>query len=205
MKKSIFGFVALAIAFACGTMMSCGEKEEVAPAMSVEEVNAAIVADSLIDSTIVVEGTVEHICECTGVKMKLAGAEFCCSWDTVFDAALMGQTVRVEGILREIRTTAEDVDKMEQELIAKLAADSIAAAEGQEPAQCEKKAACGDKKEGCCAEKQEGDSAACCPMAKIAEMRAQIAERDSLEGKAYLSKYCIEVKSCAAVVAETAE
>lgn len=201
MKKSIFGFVALAIAFAFGTMMSCSEKEEQVPAMSVEEVNAVLATDSLLDSTIVVEGTVEHICECNGMKMKLAGAEFCCSWDSVFPAELMGQVVRVEGILREVRTTAEDVDKMEQELIAKLAADSAAQAAGQEPAQCEKKAC--DKKEGCCPDKQEGDSA-CCPMAEIAELRRQIAERDSIEGKAYLSKYCIEVVKCAPVVAEEA-
>ena len=213
MKKRIFGFMALAIAFTFGTMMSCSEKVEEEAAMQVATVNDSI--EALVGDTILVEGTVEHICQCTGTKMMFAGAEFKCVWDSVFDQALMGQVVRVKGIVCEKQTTADDINAMIAELQAKRQADSIAAANGEAQKECcEGKGGekcCGkegcEKHEGeheCCAENHENDSA-CCPMMKLQGMLEQIAERDSVEGKAYLSEYYIQVVCCKPVPATPAE
>ncbi|MCQ2344630.1 MAG: hypothetical protein MJ002_06895 [Paludibacteraceae bacterium] len=192
MKKTLFGFVVLAIAFTFGTMMSCSEKVEEEVAIEATSVNDSIA--EMVGDTVVLEGTVEHICQCTGTKMMFAGAEYKCVWDSVFDQALMGQVVRVKGVVCEKQTTADDINAMIAELTAKMQADSIAAANGEAKECCED----GEKHEGehhCSAEHAEGDSA-CCPMMKLQGMLQQIAERDSLEGKAYLSEYYIQVLCC---------
>lgn len=204
MKKTLFGFVALAIAFTFGTMMSCSEKVEEEVAVEATSINDSIA--EMVGDTVLLEGTVEHICQCTGTKMMFAGTEYKCVWDSVFDQALMGQVVRVKGIVCEKQTTADDINAMIAELNAKMQADSIAAANGETKECCEGKGGekccgkegCEKHEEGehqCSAEHAEGDSA-CCPMMKLQGMLQQIAERDSLEGKAYLSEYYIQVLCC---------
>mgnify|MGYP003321926280 CR=1 FL=1 len=136
MKKTLFSVVVLAIALVMGTMMSCSKEEEV-PAMSVEELNAQI--ENLTDSNVVVEGVVAHICQHSGMKMKMEGADFHFVWDSVFDASLMGQKVRIEGIVREQRLTADEINAMEAELIAKMQEDSINGVEHKCEGKCEGK------------------------------------------------------------------
>ena len=194
MKKSLFSVVVLAMALVMGTMMSCSKEEEV-PAMSVEELNAQI--ENLTDSNVIVEGVVAHICQNSGMKLKLEGADIHFVWDSVFDAALMGQKVRIEGVVCEERMDSNDINAFEAEVIAKMQADSIAAAEAAavegadvaEAKPCEKK--CEGKCEGncegqkcekhaegeehqCCSEHAEGE-ACCCPMKRIAMMREELA------------------------------
>ena len=160
MKKTLFSVVALAMALVMGTMMSCSKEEEV-PAMTAEELNAQI--ENLVDSNVVVEGVVAHICQHSGMRMKFEGADIHFVWDSVFDAALMGQKVRIEGTVCEERMDSNAINAMEAELIAKMAADSAAAAETEAPAEGEHQC-----------EHAEGEEC-CCPMKRIKMMREELA------------------------------
>jgi len=184
MKKTLFSVVVLAMALVMGTMMSCQKEEEV-PAMTAEELNAQI--ENLVDSNVVVEGIVAHICQCDGMKMKFEGADIKFVWDSVFDAALMGQKLRIEGTVCEERMDSNAINEFEAKVIAKMQEDSIAAAAAAaeapvaeaKPAECEKKCegkcehAEGEKHE-CCGHHAEGEEP-CCPMKRIAMMREELA------------------------------
>ncbi len=223
MKKTLFGVLALAIAFTVSTMMSCSEKQEEVPAMCVEELNAQI--ENLTDSAIVVEGVVAHICQHSGMKMKMDGADFHFVWDSVFDASLMGQKVRVEGIVREQRMTADEINAMEAELIAKMQEDSINGvehkcagkcegkchgeqpAEEAQPAEGEHKCCEGEKpaenEHQCCGEHHEEEEM--CPMMRIQKMKEELAANVE-NGMDYIvvARY-IEVTKVTPVVEEEAK
>lgn len=178
MKKTLFSVVALAMALVMGTMMSCSKEEEV-PAMTAEELNAQI--ENLVDSNVVVEGVVAHICQHSGMRMKFEGADIHFVWDSVFDAALMGQKVRIEGTVCEERMDSNAINAMEAELIAKMAADSAAAAETEAPAEGEHQCAHAEGEHQC--EHAEGEhqcehaegEECCCPMKRIKMMREELA------------------------------
>lgn len=207
MKKSIFGFAALVIVFVFGTMMSCSKKAEEVVPMQVEELNASI--DTLVGDTVLVEGTVEHICQHSGMKMVFEGAEFHCVAEEAFDQALMGQKVRVNGVVCEQRLVAEDIQKMEEAIIAKMQEDSINGIEHH---------CCGEKHEGeeheCCA-KAEGEEHECsgehhedgekCPMAEVRELKAKLAENVENGMDYVVVGYYVQVISVEPVVEEAAE
>lgn len=185
MKKTLFGVLALAIAFTMGTMMSCSEKEEEVPAMSVEELNAQI--ENLTDSNVVIEGVVAHICQHSGMKMKMEGADFHFVWDSVFDASLMGQKVRIEGTVCEERMDSNAINAMEAEIIAKMQEDSVNGVEhkcegkcegkchGEQPAAEAQPAEAQPAAEGehqCCGEHHENEEM--CPMMRVQKMKEEL-------------------------------
>lgn len=207
MKKSFFGVMALAVAFVFGTMMSCDKQEEVVP-MQVAEVNAQL--DSLVGDTILIEGTVEHICQHSGMKMVLEGAEFHCVSETVFADSLMSQKVRVNGVVCEQRMTAEDIAQMEEMLRLKHEQDSINAANPEAAACPDKKECCEHNdstkaEEGehqCCGEHHDGEE---CPCKKLAGYKEQLA-KNMEEGKDYIVVgYYVQVISVETVAEEVAE
>lgn len=220
MKKSIFGFAALVIVFVFGTMMSCSKKAEEVVPMQVEEVNASI--DTLVGDTLLVEGTVEHICQHSGMKLVLEGAEFHCVAEEAFDQALMGQKVRINGVVCEQRLVAEDIQKMEEAIIAKMVEDSINGiehhccgekAEGEEHQCCaenaEKHECCGENAEQaegehqCCGENhEEGEE---CPMKEVKELKAKLAENVENGMDYVVVGYYLQVLSVEPVVEEVAE
>lgn len=224
MKKTLFGVLAFAIAFTMGTMMSCSEKQEEVPAMCVEELNAQI--ENLTDSNVVIEGIVAHICQHSGMKMKMEGADFHFVWDSVFDASLMGQKVRVEGIVREQRMTADDINAMEAEIIAKMQEDSINGVEHKCEGKCEGKChgenqpaeaqpaegehkCCGENHEEgehkCCGEHHEEGEEHCCPMKRVKMMKEELAANVENGMDYIVVGRFIEVTKVTPVVEEAAE
>jgi len=187
MKKSLFSVVVLAMALVMGTMVSCSKEEEV-PAMSVEELNAQI--ENLTDSNVIVEGVVAHICQCDGMKMKFEGSDIKFVWDSVFDAALMGQKLRIEGVVCEERMDSNAINEFEAMVIEKMKADSVAAAEAaaapaaeaapvaEAKPECEHQCAHAEGEHQCAhaeGEHQCEGEEHCCPMKRIAMMREELA------------------------------
>ena len=187
MKKTIFGFVALAIAFTFGTMVSCSEKVEEEQPMQVAAVNDSIEAGVIADGdTLFIEGTVAGFCHCNG--MILDGANFGCRMEGEFDSTLVGTAVRVRGVFHE-----EQMDStFFMNKLAEIQAADTVKAEAAEAVEVAEEPA----KEGCCEKGEEK----CCGMdttkliEKINECRTN--------GKGYISKFYIEVVTCEPVVAE---
>jgi len=134
MRKA-FILIALAIPFffACGGTKE--NKEEQEKVYTLTELLANM--ESLVDSTVSVEGTVTHVCMHTGMKLFLEGTtpeEFMkvVSESEKFDTALVGQVVIVEGIVEEFRVDQDYVDSLRAEILAEVEADSIAQLEGTE-------------------------------------------------------------------------
>lgn len=199
MKKSFFCVMAFAVAFVFGTMMSCDKQEEVVP-MQVAEVNAQL--DSLVGDTILVEGTVEHICQHSGMKLVLEGAEFHCVSETVFADSLMGQKVRVNGVVCEQRMTAEDIAQMEEMLRLKHEQDSINAANPEVVAEVKDSANVEEGEHKCCGEHHDGEE---CPCKKLAGYKEQLA-KNMEEGKDYIVVgYYVQVICVETVAEEVAE
>ncbi len=176
-------------------LASCGAKQaetEAAPeALPVEYVLND--ADNILGDTIEVEGLVSHLCAHGGRKAFLVGSvdttailrcEATAEMGGAFAPDTKGKTITVKGIVRENRIDAEAIANMEAR---HAAADSAANAHGS--CDTEKKAL----------GQQNIDTFE----ARMADFRAKIAERDSLEGKPYLSNYFIETLSYTVDTPET--
>ena len=134
MKKT-FIIIALALPFffACGGSKENNEEQEKVYGLAelVENV------ENLVDSTILVEGPVTHVCYHSGLKLFLEGnspeeSMKIVSESEKFDTALVGQIVIVEGIVEEFRVDQDYVDSLRAEILAEIEEDSLAQLEGTE-------------------------------------------------------------------------
>lgn len=180
MKKTIFAFAmaVMALAFtACGSKQADNAQEETAQALTVDEILAA--PDNYIDSLITFEGVCSHACKHGATKIFVMGdgegqvLRVEAGELGSFDTNCVNNFVTITGTLKE--------ERIDEEYLAAWAAENA-----------EKH---GDGQGGC-----ETDNAARGVQAntvdnQIAEYRARIAERDSIEGKPYLSFYYIEAQS----------
>ncbi len=199
-KKLLFFVFAALVVAACNTT-----KEEEQQVMTVSQLleNAA----TLVDSTVMVEGTVIHVCKHGGAKLFLrdaAGMEIKveASDELVqFDATLEQTDIIVTGIIRELRIDEAYLQEWEAELAAAAAEVVEEGAEVAEtPAEAPAEAAA--EVEGEPHPDSPGkDDHAEDPVAKIAAYREKIAATTT----GYVSEYWFEAKSFTAKTVEQAE
>lgn len=178
MKKTIFAFafVVIALAFAaCGSKPT--QEEETTQVLTVDEILAS--PDTYVDSLITFEGVCSHTCKHGATKMFLLGEgegqllRVEAGELGSFDTNCVNNLVSVTGTLKE--------ERIDEEYLANWAA-----------ANAEKH---GDGEAGCATDNAARGVESNTVDSQIAEYRARIAERDSIEGKPYLSFYYVEAQS----------
>lgn len=178
--KKIFYF--LSVAVAAIAMASCGtktaESEQVADApMSVDSLIAN--AENLVDSVVTFEGVCTHTCAHGATKMFVIGADDTKSMRVEagelgsFDEKVVHAPVIVTGTVVEERLDEAVLAQWEEQLQAQTAKEH------------------GKGEAGCEHEKTNHGVQSSTMAGQIAEYRARIAERDSLEGKPYLSFFYV--------------
>lgn len=191
MKKSIKFFAAIAVV--AMSLTSCGgsSKQEAATtdsivAISVDEVLAN--PDSLVGQTITIEGVCSHLCKHGGKKAFVLGSgdsqllrcESTPEMGGAFSKETIHKPISVTGILREERIDEAAVKRMEEQY-----ANQEAAVDATTEAAV-----------GCDTERQaRGQADITTIEERMRDYRIRIAQRDSIEGKPYLSFYYLESKS----------
>lgn len=185
MKKLFSAFIVAVMAVAmaaCGSKQQNNAAQEEATVMNVDQLLAD--PSGLVDSTVTFEGVCSHTCKHGATKMFLIGTDDsktirveACELGA-FDAKVIHQPVTVTGILREQRIDEEYLAQWEEQVKAQTAK---AHGEGNEA--------------GCDTERAARGMESSTAEGQIAEYRARIAERDSLEGKPYVSFYYVDAKS----------
>ena len=184
----------LLLTAAAFTATGCGENgnkktAEKTPA-AVQDTIKVLTIDSLLSNAanlvgqkVVFEGACTHICTETGCKMFMMGTD---NTKTLrvqagefkrFDSKCPRSIVRVNGFLREERIDEAYLQAWEQELKEK-------AASGEETTQG-----------GCASEKIARGEKGRTETERIADFRAQIAQRKAAENKEYLSFYFVDAIS----------
>lgn len=191
MKKSIKFFAAIAVVAMSLTSCSGSSKQEAATtdsivAISVDEVLAN--PDSLVGQTITIEGVCSHLCKHGGKKAfvlgsgdsKLLRCESTPEMGGAFSKETIHKPISVTGILREERIDEAAVKRMEEQY-----ANQEATVETTTEAAV-----------GCDTERQaRGQADITTIEERMRDYRIRIAQRDSIEGKPYLSFYYLESKS----------
>lgn len=185
MKKLFSAFIVAVMAVAmaaCGSKQQNNAAQEEATVMNVDQLLAD--APALVDSTVTFEGVCSHTCKHGATKMFLIGTDDsqtirveACDLGA-FDTKVIHQPVTVTGILREQRIDEEYLAQWEEQVKAQTAKTH---GEGDEA--------------GCDTERAARGMESSTAEGQIAEYRARIAERDSLEGKPYVSFYYVDAKS----------
>lgn len=185
MKKLFSAFIVAVMAVAmaaCGSKQQNNAAQEEATVMNVDQLLAD--APALVDSTVTFEGVCSHTCKHGATKMFLIGTDDsqtirveACDLGA-FDTKVIHQPVTVTGILREQRIDEEYLAQWEEQVKAQT---DKAHGEGDEA--------------GCDTERAARGMESSTAEGQIAEYRARIAERDSLEGKPYVSFYYVDAKS----------
>ncbi len=183
MKQSIYFLSLLAAAMlctACGNATKNAHSDAAAPAtLQVDDLLAN--ADSLVGDTVTFEGVCTHICKHAGRKIFLMGSD---DTQTIrvesaslgsFKPECVNHIVTVTGVLREDRIDEAYLQRWEVQLAARTAEEH-----GNNGAA------------GCDTEKKARQETANTPEARIADFRARIAERQTNEGKDYLSFYHVD-------------
>lgn len=190
----------LAIATAAIVLTSCGSNnktEQAADEQTVLTVDDVLAEpDNYVDQTITMEGICSHLCKHGGRKAFIVGntannmirCESTPEMGGAFPATTIHHPLVVTGVLRETRIGEEEVREMERQQAARIAQ---AAEQGVEDA-----ATVADESDtaaGCETEKAaRGQADLNSFSARMADYRARIAQRDSLESKPYLSFYYLE-------------
>lgn len=184
MKKTIFSLVlaVVALAFAaCGSKSSDSNEAPLAKVLTVDTILAS--PEGYLDSLITFEGVCSHVCKHGATKIFVLG-----NGDNAllrveagdlgsFDTKCVHNPVTVKGYLRE--------DRIDEEYLANWAEQTKNGTAEQH----------GDGEAGCATDNAAHGVKANTVDSQIAEYRARIAERDSLEGKPYLSFYYVEAVS----------
>jgi len=135
MKQIISVFIATFILFSCNTASkkTSEAKENVNKMETVSVDNLLAKADQLVEKTIKVKGHVTHTCKHSGKRCFLVGdnEQFTIRIEaggkiTGFNRDLVGNTIEVEGILKERRLSKEYIDQMEHEVNEKKKEDGTA-------------------------------------------------------------------------------
>lgn len=178
MKKTLFAFAiaVMAIAFAACSKQADTAQEETAKVLTVDEILAS--PDTYVDSLITFEGVCSHACAHGATKIFILGEDGKMLRVEAgelgsFDTNCVHNLVTITGTLKE--------DRIDEEYLASWAAENA-----------EKH---GDGKGGCETDNAARGVHANTVDSQIVEYRARIAERDSIEGKPYLSFYYVEAQS----------
>lgn len=150
--------------------------------------------DSYVGQTVTIEGVVSHLCKHGGRKAFLLGSDensmircdATAEMGNVFPQETIHQPLRVTGVVMESRLDENTIRQLEQDRQGQL--ERIAEQQGEEEAANYQNAPTGCETERKVAGQENVETFA----AQMADYRRRIAERDSLEGKAYLSTYYIQ-------------
>lgn len=150
--------------------------------------------DSYVGQTVTIEGVVSHLCKHGGRKAFLLGSDensmircdATAEMGNVFSQETIHQPLRVTGVVMESRLDENTIRQLEQDRQGQL--ERIAEQQGEEEAANYQNAPTGCETERKVAGQENVETFA----AQMADYRRRIAERDSLEGKAYLSTYYIQ-------------
>lgn len=175
----LFAAIALAIA-SCGGKQAAPAVEAEAPAaFTVDEVVAQ--APELTDSVINIEGVCSHTCKHGATKMFLIGDSTTLRIEAgelgSFDTKVINNLVNVKGKVVEQRIDEAYLSQLEEQIKANAAEKH------------------GETEAGCSHDNAANNVSATTPLDQVAEMRAQIAERNEKEGKPYLSRYYVLAES----------
>ncbi|MBK3515775.1 hypothetical protein [Carboxylicivirga marina] len=133
--KKIVSIVLLAISIiACNSSSKKNTSEsDVKSIQTVSVDNLLAKADGLVEKTIKVKGHVTHTCKHSGKRCFLVGdnEQFTIRIEaggkiTGFNRDLVGNTIEVEGILKERQLSKEYIDQMEHEVNEKAKEDGTA-------------------------------------------------------------------------------
>ncbi len=135
MKHLLFVAIASLCLMACNgpAKKSQTSETETPKVESVSVDNLLAQADQLVDKTIKVKGHVTHTCKHSGKRCFLVGdnEQFTIRIEaggaiTGFNRELVGNTIEVEGVLKERRLSKEYIDQMEHEVNEKVKEDGSA-------------------------------------------------------------------------------
>jgi len=135
MKKILFVALASIAMIACnGPAKKADNTEKASPTIETLKVDNLLAnAEQLVDKTIKVTGHVTHTCKHSGKRCFLVGdnEKFTVRVEaggkiTGFNRELVGNTIMVEGILKERRLSKEYIDQMEHETNEKAKEDGTA-------------------------------------------------------------------------------
>lgn len=194
MKKTIYLFATIALALiatACGGSKNqqSATNDEATEALTVDELLTN--PDQYVDQTVTLEGICSHLCKHGGRKAFVQGNAdnmlLRCEAFPGMDAPFSGETIhhpiRVTGIFHEERINEEylqDLERTEQERAYNINQEGGDVTPGEQQSGCDTERAA------------RGQQDLTTLNERIADYRARIAARDSIEGKPYLSFYYLE-------------
>ena len=131
-KNAIIALLLIPFFFACGSKKEEQAEEKIYTVESLQEN-----IEALVDSTVMIEGEVVHVCVHSGKKLFIVGEKPENSFkiysdDEKFDVNLEGKFILAKGVVEEFRVDQEYVDNLRAEVLAEIKADSLAALEGEE-------------------------------------------------------------------------
>lgn len=192
-KNIILWAIAAIVAFvATGCSSKSANEATEAEAITVDTILAN--PDAFVGQTVTIEGVVSHLCKHGGRKAFLLGSDdntmircdATAEMGNVFPQETIHQPLRVTGVVMESRLDEQAIRELELNHQGQI--ERIAEQQGQAEAENYKNAPTGCETERKAAGQAEVETFA----AQMADYRARIAQRDSLEGKPYLSTYYIQ-------------
>lgn len=189
--KKLLSVLLIAVVFlaACGGSGTKNEQENTDSTQTakLEIAKFEEIAQDYIDKEVVIEGTVNHVCQHGGKRMFIFNGSddkvtVKITTEDVFETSLEGSDVVVKGIVKERRITADDIAKMEQEAMnteSDTTKSEIVVAEHDHD---------GEKEHEHDGEHLHDGEGKANPMAQVNALKKQLEE----SGKEYLSFYSIE-------------
>lgn len=178
---------------------SCGSKNSSDTAGETSLTVDTILAnpEAFVGQTVTIEGVVSHLCKHGGRKAFLLGSDentmircdATAEMGNVFPQETIHQPLRVTGVVMESRLDEQTIRQLEQDRQGQV--ERLAEQQGAEEAANYQNAPTGCETERKAAGQAEVETFA----AQMADYRRRIAERDSLEGKPYLSTYYIQANA----------
>lgn len=196
--KTKFSLIAALIVFAATIMTGCNSGKTAddsaeGDAITVDSILAN--PDNYVGQTVTIEGVVSHLCKHGGRKAFVLGETDSCmircdateEMGGVFPQECVHNPIKVTGVVVESRLDEQAIRQLEEERRGQI--ERVAEQNGDAEAMANAPTGCETERK--VAGQGELDTFA----AQMADYRRRIAERDSLEGKPYLSSYYIEAAS----------
>lgn len=194
MKKNIVLWAISALVAMAATSCSSKSNSEATDSETVTVDSILANPEAYVGKTVTVEGVVSHLCKHGGRKAFLLGSDdntmircdATAEMGNVFPQETIHQPLRVTGTVVESRLDEAAIREMEAARQGQV--ERIAEQQGEEDA-----ANFANTLAGCETERKAAGQAELETFtAQMADYRRRIAERDSLEGKPYLSTYFIQ-------------
>lgn len=197
MNKNIILWAIAALFAIAATSCSGKSSSETAEADTVTVDSILANPEAYVGQAVTIEGVVSHLCKHGGRKAFLLGSDensmircdATAEMGNVFPQETIHQPLRVTGVVMESRLDENTIRELEQNRQGQL--ERIAEQQGAEEAANFQNAPTGCETERKAAGQAEVETFA----AQMADYRRRIAERDSLEGKPYLSTYYIQASA----------